>query len=233
MLILQHPAEAREPLSSLPLFRQYFPFVHVAIGLSWPTLEAAWSKAEADGDCPKNGVYVCYPQTKAKTIVQAAFASQNAAANEKHSIGSSSTAQQQAPSLKSAKLIVLLDGTWDQTKTLCWRNRWLARSPMLRLEPASPSIYGKVRPSPRKDCVSTLEAGLLVWELFGAEQHICSSIRSAFRKFVQIHRDAKKSQLEAEQQLGLKRATPWTRSGHHQLRSLQDPQPLTESFQPG
>lgn len=53
--------------------------------------------------------------------------------------------------------LVVLDGTWPQSKRLYDANPWLAALPQLRLRPARPSAW-QVRMPPRPDCLSTLES---------------------------------------------------------------------------
>jgi len=53
--------------------------------------------------------------------------------------------------------IILLDGSWSQGKTLWWRNAWLLKASRAVLVPKGPSLYGKLRKEPRKECLSTIE----------------------------------------------------------------------------
>lgn len=86
--------------------------------------------------------------------------------------------------------IVALDGTWSQAKTLLWRNRWLARLPRIALSPKEPSIYGKLRPEPRRECVSTLESVGAALTAGGEDPAIEAGLRRVLRTLVQRVRDA-------------------------------------------
>ncbi len=86
--------------------------------------------------------------------------------------------------------IVALDGTWSQAKTLLWRNRWLGRLPRLALTPREPSIYGKLRPEPRRECVSTLESVGLALTAAGEDPAVEAGLRRVLRTLVQRVRDA-------------------------------------------
>jgi len=54
---------------------------------------------------------------------------------------------------------VLLDGTWSQAKALWWRNAWMLKCQRVILGPSRPSRYGQLRREPRRDGLSTIEAG--------------------------------------------------------------------------
>lgn len=96
----------------------------------------------------------------------------------------------EAPDARALDGIVVLDGTWAQAKTLLWRNRWLGRLPRLALTPAEPSIYGKLRPEPRRECVSTLESVGAALTRCGESPDVEAGLRRVFRTLVQRVRDA-------------------------------------------
>ncbi|CAK0741986.1 DTW domain-containing protein [uncultured Gammaproteobacteria bacterium] len=54
--------------------------------------------------------------------------------------------------------IILLDGNWEQAKTLWWRNPWLLKAQRMVLNPGFRSRYGNLRRQPRRQGLSTLEA---------------------------------------------------------------------------
>lgn len=60
--------------------------------------------------------------------------------------------------LKGLEGIVLLDGNWQQAKTLWWRNPWMLKCRRLMLHPPKPSLYGTLRKEPRRESLSTIEA---------------------------------------------------------------------------
>lgn len=53
--------------------------------------------------------------------------------------------------------LVVIDGTWPQTKTLLRENPEIARLPRYAFTPTSPSEY-RIRKQPRAGCLSTIEA---------------------------------------------------------------------------
>jgi DTW domain-containing protein len=91
--------------------------------------------------------------------------------------------------------ILVLDGTWRQAKTLWWRNPWLLKLPRLGLSPREPSMYGKLRREPRRDCVSTLEAIGDVLPALGESELIRENLRRILRTLLQRVRDNKVSDL--------------------------------------
>jgi DTW domain-containing protein YfiP len=80
--------------------------------------------------------------------------------------------------LSQVKGIVLLDGTWKQSKTLWWRNPWLLKLSRAFLIPENFSKYGEIRKQPRKQCLSTLEAGIETLASLGENQAITDSLAS-------------------------------------------------------
>lgn len=60
--------------------------------------------------------------------------------------------------ISELKGIVILDGTWKQAKTMWWRNAWLLKLRRIVLIPERPSLYGRMRREPRRECLSTIES---------------------------------------------------------------------------
>lgn len=142
VLILQHPQEARNPwgtarLTSLSLSKS----VH-KVGLSWRSLSHALGEP---AEPSKWGVLYLGAMKDAKTRPS----------NLPFQILSS-----EGRSVSPQKLegILLLDGNWKQSKTLWWRNPWLARMNRITLNPGTTSVFNRVSKQPRKDCLCTLES---------------------------------------------------------------------------
>ena len=57
--------------------------------------------------------------------------------------------------------LVVVDGTWSQTKKMLRQNTVLGRLPRVAVQPSHPSEY-RIRREPRPDCVSTIEALMFV-----------------------------------------------------------------------
>lgn len=85
--------------------------------------------------------------------------------------------------------IIVLDGTWSQAKTLWWRNPWLLKLPRIALSPREPSMYGKLRREPRRECVSTLEAVADVLPALGEAESTRDNLRKLLRTMLQRVRD--------------------------------------------
>ncbi len=173
VLVLRHPQESREALGSAPLLQAALPGLVLKTGLSWPSLAAAvGSPAEADrwgvlwrGSLPRE---LTPKELQAPCLV----------------IDRQGNAIQ--PRLQG---VVVLDGTWSQGKTLWWRNPWLLKLNRVLLWPAEPSIYGKLRPEPRREALSTLEAVADTLQALGEPDDVREDLRRLFRTFVQRARD--------------------------------------------
>ena len=144
VLILQHPREPREPLGTARIAQLALPACRLKVGLSWRNLKAAWGE-EAD---PKRWG-VLYLGTRKQS--QAGLAGGLPATV----LAPKGSAVIKQPSLEG---IVALDGSWEQAKTMWWRNPWLLKLNLIVLSPSHPSLYGKARREPRRESLSTLEA---------------------------------------------------------------------------
>ncbi|MFN3302775.1 MAG: DTW domain-containing protein, partial [Roseateles sp.] len=79
--------------------------------------------------------------------------------------------------------LILLDGSWRQSRRLLAANPWLARLPRLAL-PALPGRYA-IRRAHRPGQLSTLEAGLHALALLEGEPQRWQPLWAAFDAFVQ------------------------------------------------
>jgi DTW domain-containing protein YfiP len=86
--------------------------------------------------------------------------------------------------------ILALDGTWTQAKALWWRNAWLTKLQRVALVPAAPTIYGRLRRSPNRFSVSTLEAVAEALVLNGENPAVARSLQALMRTMCQRARDA-------------------------------------------
>jgi DTW domain-containing protein len=148
VLILQHPQERREALSTAPLIAANLREAKIVVGLSWPGL------ARLVGDAAE-------PRRWAVLHLGAARA---AAAERREFMLLDRRGEPMAdPSavLAGLKGIVLLDGTWSQAKTLWWRNPWLLKLHRIVLDPPRPARLGRLRREPRREALSTIEAAAL------------------------------------------------------------------------
>jgi hypothetical protein len=146
LLILQHPQEKRQALSTAAEITASVANAKVSVGLSWPNLSRALG-GEAD---PRRWGVLYLGSTRPS------------ADREISAVGRGGELGDGVPALRRLDGIVLLDGTWSQAKALWWRNPWLLKLHRLVLNPGRPALYGKIRREPRREALSTIEAAALV-----------------------------------------------------------------------
>ena len=173
VLILQHPREPHEALSTARLAHLQLTGSILQIGLSWPNLAKASGLSQPD---PKRwGVLYLGSGLKSLPPTAPALVAVNKGGA---SLGDSDQV------LKSLQGIVLLDGTWSQAKTMWWRNAWLLKLRRLILLPAKPSKYGKARKEPRKECLSTIESISTTLDLLHESKDLTGALDASFDKLL-------------------------------------------------
>jgi DTW domain-containing protein len=150
VLILQHPQEKREAVATAALTRAALAQADLVVGLSWPNLLGALGRA-AD---PKRWAVLYLGAARHPTF---AGAREVIAVDRR-----GAPAADQETALRGLEGVVLLDGSWSESKTLWWRNPWLLKLRRLVLNPQHKSRYGDLRREPRRAALSTLEAAALV-----------------------------------------------------------------------
>jgi len=148
VLILQHPQENREALSTAWLTHLALSNSIFRVGLSWPNLASALGN-QAESRCW--GVLflgTIRSSSPAKTNQQPVNII------DRHG----KVLPDSAKILKTLQGIVALDGNWRQAKALWWRNPWLLKLKRIVLLPPRRSLYSQVRREPRRESLSTLEA---------------------------------------------------------------------------
>ncbi|HTW53257.1 MAG TPA: tRNA-uridine aminocarboxypropyltransferase [Stellaceae bacterium] len=149
VLVLQHPQERREALSTAPLIAATLRHAKLAIGLSWPGL------SRLIGDAAE-------PQCWAVLHLGAARERSDRERRELALVDRrGEPLAGPGAILAGLRGIVLLDGTWSQAKTLWWRNPWLLKLHRIVLDPPRPARLGRLRREPRRDALSTIEAAAL------------------------------------------------------------------------
>ncbi len=148
-MVLQHPQEPREALSSTPLIPLLVDQARVVTALSVPNLGKLLTRAEVrvPGMLVPKRWWVLYLGSGMKS-------------ERKLSPGLyavTKTGEVIQRDLEPPQGLILLDGTWSQAKTLWWRNAWLLKCQRAVLLPRARSLYGKMRTEPRPECLSTLE----------------------------------------------------------------------------
>lgn len=150
VLILQHPQEKKEPLSTAAATVEALSRAKLAVGLSWPNLARPLGRA-AD---PHRWAVLYLGSARPRAFV---------VAGEIALLGrDGEPARDPTPILRGLEGVVLIDGTWSQAKTLWWRNPWLLKLHRLVLNPARPARLGRLRREPRREALSTIEAAALV-----------------------------------------------------------------------
>ena len=150
VLILQHPHEKKEPLSTAAATVEALSRAKLAVGLSWPNLARPLGRA-AD---PHRWAVLYLGSARPR-----AFAIAGEIVLLSHD---GEPALDPTPILRGLEGVVLIDGTWSQAKTLWWRNPWLLKLHRLVLNPARPARLGRLRREPRREALSTIEAAALV-----------------------------------------------------------------------
>ena len=177
VVILQHPQEPKELLSTIPLISCVLKNAEIKIGLSWANFKKVVEATESPGDwgVVYLGSGIKFPDgKKIYNLPVVNFV------DKKGQLRSSS---EQAQLKKQLKGLILLDGTWAQAKTLWWRNPWLLKLSRVILSPQVPSEYGKIRREPKKECLSTLESVALSLEFFD-ETKAANGLRDIFAQFL-------------------------------------------------
>lgn len=151
VLILQHPQESRSPWTTSRLLALGLKNSTHLVGFSWRSLRVALKK---EVDPKKWAVLFVGTDKNAKKVAQegplALLDRKGNRANPSEIEG-----------------IVVLDGTWKQSKTLWWRNPWLLKLNRIVLNTDLKSLYGSLRKEPREGLLSTLEATGLALEHLG------------------------------------------------------------------
>lgn len=168
VLILQHPQEARNPLTSARLASATLLNSVHKVGLNWRSLSAALgAQAEA-----KNWAVLFLGTLKnSEKLPKVPFqvVTQKGAAVDP----------------KTIEGIVILDGNWKQSKTLWWRNPWLLKLKRIVLNPQIPSNWGALRKQPRPECLSTIESLSFTLHHLGEKSQVCDALNSIFEKHVE------------------------------------------------
>lgn len=169
VLILQHPQEPDKNLGTASLTHLSLKESTLKVGLSWPNLTAALGGRAVQpsrwavlylGSGPKGKVFdrpLQFVSKKGESVSRPA----------------------------GLDGIVVLDGTWSQAKALWWRNSWLLKLKRAVLIPSTPSLYGKLRKEPRKECVSTLETVAETLTALGESPIIEQELKRVFKALLQ------------------------------------------------
>lgn len=133
IVILQHPMEARNTISTARIVHLSLPGSRMFIGVDFSE-NNPFKRCLAEAPGP---VYLVYPERGAPEVAELAKA-------EAHWPGAVPT-------------FVLIDGTWAQARKIKNQNPILADLPRVALSPDRTSNY-RIRKQPRPQCLSTVEA---------------------------------------------------------------------------
>ena len=150
VLILQHPQERKEPLSTAAATAAALVRSKLAVGLSWPNLARPLGRA-AD---PHRWAVLYLGAARPEAMRPP----RDIALLDRGGMPLADP----AAILEGIDGMVLLDGTWSQAKTLWWRNPWLLKLHRLVLNPREPARLGRLRREPRREALSTIEAAAFV-----------------------------------------------------------------------
>jgi DTW domain-containing protein len=175
VLILQHPQERREALSTAPLVCATLRRSQLATGLSWPGLARAGGAAEPRRWAVLHlGAARTMPPGERREL--AVLDRRGEPVADPRGI------------LQGLRGIVLLDGTWSQAKTLWWRNPWLLKLHRIVLEPAQPARLGRLRREPRREALSTIEAAALALRHLEASADASDALTVALERMIEAVR---------------------------------------------
>jgi len=176
VLILQHPQERREALSTAALICETLRQAKLVVGLSWPGLaRVAGAPAE-----PKRwavlhlGAARQTPQAERRELI--VLDRHGASIDDPRRI------------LGGLRGIVVLDGTWSQAKTLWWRNPWLLKLHRIVLDPPHPARLGRLRREPRREALSTIEATALALRHLEADAQAADALVGALERMMEAVR---------------------------------------------
>jgi len=168
VLILQHPQEPDKELGSARIANLALENSTLRVGLSWPNLSKALGRPVIQGNW---GVLYLGSKSEKRPNSQRLTVM---------------TKLDRAANVAEIQLegIVVLDGTWAQAKTMWWRNPWLLKLKRLTLNPVKPSLYGRTRREPRRECLSTIESIAETLEALGEDARISQALRSIFTELL-------------------------------------------------
>ncbi len=127
IVVFQHPREQRKAIGTARIAALCLPSAEILVGVDFEGHERARALL-ADADAP---AVLLYPAPDARDLAE------------------------DPP--KGPVTLVVIDGTWNQAKSLLRRNPWLQALPKVAFKPAKPSEY-RIRREPSDDHVSTIEA---------------------------------------------------------------------------
>ncbi|NBU20865.1 DTW domain-containing protein [bacterium] len=183
LLILQHPQEPDHEIGSARIAHLSLPNSTLRVGLSWPNLKSALGKISSLPEPQASRWAVLYlgsgvkGEKTSKTPIQFV--------NRKGEPINS-------PQTTDLEGLILLDGTWSQSKALWWRNPWLLKLKRVILTPTQPSLYRELRKEPRRECLSTIECAAESLVALGESPDVKTQLTHPFEVLLNLHRKTRK-----------------------------------------
>jgi DTW domain-containing protein len=176
VLILQHPQERRETLSTAPLVCATLRRAKLVVGLSWPGL----ARVAGDNAQPKRWAVLHLGATRPRP----AEGRRELAVLDRRGepVGDARAI------LAGLNGVIVLDGTWSQAKTLWWRNPWLLKLHRIVLDPPHPARFGRLKREPRREALSTIESTALALRHLEAEPHAADALTAALERMIETTR---------------------------------------------
>jgi hypothetical protein len=176
VVILQHPQEQDRELGTARLTALHFANATLKIGLSWPSLSRILGRAVD-------------PHRFAILYLGSAKTARPAQDRDVVVLDRKGEAEDdQETLLRNIEGVVLLDGSWSQAKALWWRNPWMLKCRRVILRPRRPSRYGRLRRSPRREGVSTIEAAAMLVSRLEARPDIEAALVASFERLIARYR---------------------------------------------
>jgi DTW domain-containing protein len=154
VVVLQHPRERDMPVGTAHMASLCLPNAEVHVGVHWSGSKAL-ARALSD---PARPAALLYPGKEAIDVVR-------------------------TPPASPVTLIVV-DGTWSQTRKVVRENPELAALPRYAFTPPTPSEY-RIRKEPHETCVSTIEALVHVLGALEGDPARCQALMLPFRAMVE------------------------------------------------
>ncbi|MBX3502212.1 MAG: DTW domain-containing protein [Alphaproteobacteria bacterium] len=178
LLVLRHPQEQDRELGTAGILCRQLARATLVTGLSWPNLARALGRP---AETRRWGALYLGTRTQAPAPDAPPLLAVDAEGAE---------LPDQEGVLDSLEGLILLDGNWAQAKALWWRNAWLLKTRRLVLNPRAPSLYGDLRREPRRESVSTLEAGALALSILEGRPEIVAPMLEPLRMLLRKYRDS-------------------------------------------
>jgi DTW domain-containing protein YfiP len=184
VLVLQHPQERKEMLATAAATCTMLRRAALVVGLSWPNLGRALG----------------HPAEARRWAVLYLGSARPAVFGSKREVialdrGGTPVSDQDA-ALGGLEGVVLLDGSWSESKTLWWRNPWLLKLRRIVLNPRGRSRFGQLRREPRAAALSTMEAAALTLKHLGDCAGIEAALLHRLDRLIAEARTARTAPLE-------------------------------------